>query len=365
MQDKDAKKIIDRYNNGTATEEEKALVEAWYATTIESNSDVSEERLAALKNEIYNTLPIHEKNTVRLWPRIAAAASVLLLLGTGGYFIFSRHKMPIDNGENIAPYSASAILKTGGKVILLDHTSEGKIGQTKVSKASGEQLIYDQASEPLTAVYDTVQIPAGGRPYTVKLSDGTKITLNAATTLRYPQSFSKSRNENIELITGEIYAEVVHHKEAPLTIITPGQVITDIGTQFNIAAYPDESETRTTLVEGAVKVSAAGKEITLSPGKQTVLSRKDLTMLTADINQVTAWKAGLFRFNGEHIEDIMRQLSRWYDIEVNYDGEATKEIFYGRVSRKMNIDEVLRILERSGKVQFKVEGRRVTVLSKS
>jgi transmembrane sensor len=370
MEENYAKALLAKYAAGECTVEEMAIVESWYlqqqhgdVQDLEANertSDMDEIR-KSLQKEIQND----KLKVRRLWPRITAAASIAIIFGVGTYFLVNRRNETTVIANDIAPYSAAAILKSGGKVILLDKTANGKIAKTLVTKSSGEQLTYERESKTFTAVYDTIQIPAGGRPYTVKLTDGSKITLNAATTLRYPEAFSKNRSEDVELINGEIYAEVVHNANAPLRIKAPGQVITDIGTEFNIAAYADEPDSRTTLVEGGIKVTAAGIEKTLLPGSQAIITTHSLNNTFVNLLQVTAWKNGLFRFNGEHIDAVMRQLSRWYNIDVKYEGKVTDEVFYGRVARKRNISEVLRILERSNKVYFKVEGRRVTVLSKS
>jgi ferric-dicitrate binding protein FerR (iron transport regulator) len=185
--------------------------------------------------------------------------------------------------------------------------------------------------------------------------------LNAATILRYPEVFSKNKRDQVELISGEIYAEIIHNSNAPLTIKAPGQLIEDIGTEFDINAFPDENEKHTTLVEGAIKVN----NTKLKPREQTILANGSLSVTPANLEQTTAWKKGDFYFKGEHIDVIMRQLARWYNIEVVYEGKMTNEVFYTQISRKKNISAVLKVLEQSNKVKFKVEGRRVTVLSKS
>ncbi len=368
MQAQELKDLLARIHNGTATDAEKALLENWYLQyqerhPAEYSLDERLEDAAAIWAKLQPAIPPTKQS--RLWPRIAVAATVSIVVGASTWLLLDRKNKTNQSGSDVAPFTAVAILKSGGKTILLDNTADGKIAQTNVTKSQGELLAYEASNDTYTTVYDTIQVPSGGRPYTVKLTDGTKITLNAATTLRYPQTFSKNRKEEIELISGEIYAEVVHNAAAPLQIKAPGQIITDIGTTFNIAAYPDDPNARTTLIEGAVRVSAGNEETTLSPGTQAILSGNSLTASSANLNQVTAWKDGLFRFNGESIDAIMRQLSRWYNIDVKYEGTITNEVFYGRVARTRNISEVLRILERSNKVYFRIEGRKVTVLSKS
>lgn len=367
---KEFQKLVDKYLNGTASQEELGALDRYYLLfrdEPEITGSFDQEQLAALEARMENKLfhRIQEPVKVtRLWPRIAAAASILIVLGAGTYMMLNRNpKLVVAN--DVAPFTAMAILKSGGKTIILDSAANGKIAQTNVTKSVGEQLSYEGRSDEYIPAYDTIEIPKGGRPYTVKLSDGSKITLNAATILRYPETFSKNRKEEIELIGGEIYAEVVHNTAAPLQIKAPGQLITDVGTEFNIAAYADEPDSRTTLVEGAVKVRSGSKEKLLSPGRQAIRTADNLRDTAANIVQTTAWKNGLFRFNGEHIDVIMRQLSRWYNIEVKYEGKMPDEVFYARVTRKRNISEVLTMLEKTNKVHFKIEGRRVTVSRKS
>jgi len=369
-------KLVDKYLDGAATPEEQAVLDHYYLLFRDEpgySESLNEKQLAILEARMERHLfdRIKQSDKIKpLWPRIAAAASVLLVMGIGAHYLSKQKDQPqITVTHDVAPGTAVAILKTGGRTIQLDHTANGLIAQqnqTSITKTAGEKLAYTTGTnEASTPVYDTIMVPAGGRPYQVVLSDGSKITLNTATTLRYPQTFSKNRKEEIELISGEIYAEVVHKNAAPLKIKTTGQMITDIGTSFNISAYADEPDARTTLIEGAVKINALGKEILLSPGRQAIYTAHHLKDTAADIIQTTAWKNGLFRFNGERVDVIMRQLSRWYNIEVKYDGKITNEVFYARLTRNRNISEVLKMLERTKKVQFKVEGRRVTVSSKS
>lgn len=365
MDDKKYKELlVKRFTDRTVTDEE---LEVFIKLINEGKLDTQlleamNKDMGITKADEINFLP--PVKTYKLWPRLAGAAAIMFLLGIGVFYTLNRQKHKIIT-EDILPYTGMAILKSGGRTILLDSIKSGKIFQTNITKSHGEQLVYDKFFEPAGVIYDTIQIPKGGRPYTVTLSDGSKVILNAATTLRYPQRFSKNRHEQVELISGEIYVEVVHNAEAPLQVKTSGQVITDIGTIFNIAAYADEHDTRTTLVEGLAKINAAGKEKILSPGKQAIFTGSNLTVETANVSQATAWKDGLFRFNGERIEVVMRQLARWYNIEVDYEGKITDEVFYARVNRKRGINEVLNILERSQKVKFKVEGRRVTIWTKS
>jgi ferric-dicitrate binding protein FerR (iron transport regulator) len=363
MQENDAQRLLEKFRAGECTEQEKIRLRNWFHTiNAELPSGLNAEELENIGTNIWQDLNLRTKPVPvrRLWRRIAAAASVIAILGAGTYLLTNNPSKPKPTANDISPYSAMAILKTGGKTIILDQAKNGRIAETQVIKSKGEQLAYANTNEETKAIYDTIQIPEGGRPYTVKLSDGSKVTLNTATSLRYPQHFSAKRNEEVELISGEIYAEVVHQENAPIKFIAPKQQIEDIGTSFNINAYPDETESRTTLVEGAINVNNRK----LKPGQQAVITGNTLDIIKVDVDAVTAWKDGDFSFNGEHIEVIMRQLARWYNIEVVYEGKKTEEVFYGRITRKKNISEVLKVLERTQKIHFKIDGRRVTVLNK-
>lgn len=366
--------LLDRYQRGECTPREKARVEQWFeahrmAETHfdQMSADEQENWTSALFADIQQANQPKVKTIYRKLYPYTAAASVILLIGSG--LLFLKSKPPQKQAGDVAPYTAKAILKTGhGKMVLLDSAAQGFIaqqGNITVSKTAEGQISYSSTNKEADMIYDTIQVPAGGRPYQVKLSDGSKFLLNAATSIRYPESFSASRRGMVELISGEIYAEVVHNAKAPLQIKAPGQLITDIGTEFNISAYPDEEDTRTTLVEGAVKVGTPSVDKLLKPGEQAILKGNNLTVNSANIEQATAWKNGYFRFSGDPIDVIMRQLARWYNIEVIYEGKKTNEVFYGKITRKKNISEVLKMLEKTQKIHFKIEGRRVTVWSKS
>jgi transmembrane sensor len=164
-------------------------------------------------------------------------------------------------------------------------------------------------------------------------------------------------------ITGEAYFEVSHDANRPFRVISNGQTVEVLGTHFNVNTYTDEPNTRTTLLEGSVKVSAANGASVIKPGQQAVLSDAGLAVNAANTEETVAWKNGYFRFNGENIQSIMRKLSRWYDIDVAFDGPVSDDEFSGTISRSKNISEVLKALQYSKTVHFKIEGRRVTVLN--
>jgi len=383
------RQLLDKYANRQASPEE---LEELFALIKDSGNDKTLLRL--LVNALEDTNPItsdenlwdkqfdqlldeakrretdEEKPGRHIgWRRLAIAASILLMVSAGGYFILHRQsaQQSIDLvKQDIAPFSEKAILKTGhGKRIILDSTKTGLLaqnGNTHINKTAGEQIdySYDKGSSATDqAIFDTLQVPAGGKPYHLKLADGSAIIVNVASMLRYPENFRSSASE-VELVAGEAYFSIVHNVKAPLIVKAKGQTIEDLGTEFNVNTYDDEPDRRTTLIEGAVKVNKRA----LVPGQQAIMIGNTLTIAKADVEQTTAWKNGYFRFNGEQIQTVMRELARWYNIEVKYEGKISKEGYYVKISRSKNISEVLKVLERTNSVHFKIEGRRVTVLSK-
>jgi transmembrane sensor len=299
-----------------------------------------------------------------LWPRIAAAASILLCLSVGAYFLLHKKPaVPLTNND-VAPFSKQAILKTGhGKTLVLDSNAKGTLAQyanTHIQKTGSEQIAYTNTSQKTEqVVYDTLQVPAGGKPYHLKFTDGTSIIVNVASALRFPENFEGNKRE-AELISGEAYFTIIHNSKSPFTLKAKGQLIEDIGTEFNVNTYSDEPESRTTLVAGAIKVNAKA----LVPGQQAIITEGSMVLAKANIMQAVAWKDGYFRFNGEHIQAVMRELARWYNIEVVYQGKQTDAGFFVRITRSRNISEVLKVLERTNSVHFKIEGRRVIVYGK-
>jgi len=371
MNAEEAKQLLGKYLSGLCTAEEEIQLRSWYQQyeqkeLPELSARESGEQLDRIWQNVLNRTaePAVVNRTVRLWPLIAAAASVLLFLSIGGYWLLHQTPKVRLAGNDVAPFSRQAVLKTGhGKTLVLDSNAKGTLAQyanTHIQKTGSEQIAYTNSSETAEKViFDTLQVPAGARPYDLQLADGSTVIVNVASALRFPENF-RSNNNEVELISGEAYFTIIHNTRSPLLIKARNQTIEDIGTEFNVNAYADESDSRTTLVAGAIKVNAK----TLRPGQQAIVADGGLTIAAADVEQTTSWKNGYFRFNGEDIQTVMRELARWYNIEVKYEGQPSKEGYYVKISRSRNISEVLKVLERTNSVHFKIEGRRITVLSR-
>jgi transmembrane sensor len=270
--------------------------------------------------------------------------------------------------RDIAPGISTATLTlSNGQKINLNNTANGQIASqsgTRILKTANGQITY-QASNPNKAIYDTVSnmisVPRGGQ-WQVDLPDGSKVWLNSASTLTYPVTFAHQKNRIVKL-SGEGYFEVAKDKMHPFLVKTSQQEVQVYGTHFNINSYPDESFVNTTLAEGSVKVSMTGGHPRfLVPGQQAILKGRILTVSEANVEETLAWKNGYFRFNDENIRSIMRKLSRWYNVDVQYGPDITNDGLNGKISRFKNISQVLRALEATKSVHFKVEGRRVTVM---
>ncbi|SDE40244.1 FecR family protein [Mucilaginibacter pineti] len=369
--------LTEKISDGTATDEEIRLYNAYY-NSFQKTSGAWVEELLGNQEEIDTELSAHIRAAVRqphsirkvIWPRIVAAASIILCLSIGGYFLLrkpSAQQTVRVSKNDIAPGGNKAILTlAGGQKIVLTGAKNGLLanqGNTRINKTADGQLVYDASkSESGTTIYNTMTTPRGGQ-YHLTLADGTNVWLNAASSIKYPTAFNG--DERLVEITGEAYFEVAHNAAKPFKVSSGGQTVEVLGTHFNINAYADEPAIRTTLLEGSVKLTINKQKAILKPGQQAFISggNNDLIKIKAvDVNEVMAWKNGYFIFNDENIESIMRKISRWYDIDVTYQGDMTGKEFVGSVSRFKNASEVLRKLEATGIIHFKMDGRRLQVM---
>lgn len=240
---------------------------------------------------------------------------------------------------------------------------------SKISKVGSGHVVYASSASPVKEVgHNIISTPKGGT-YMITLSDGTKVWLNAASSLKFPASFN-SGARHVELV-GEGYFEVAKQHMSkgkpqfrPFYVSSKGQTVEVLGTHFNVKSYPEEPVATTTLLEGSVRVSESSGYLfkTLKPGQQSRVNR-EISIKDVDAEAAIAWKNGIFNFANENIEDIMRNISRWYDVEVIYESGITSERFVGSISRYKNVSDVLEMLELTGAVHFKVEGRRITVMN--
>jgi ferric-dicitrate binding protein FerR (iron transport regulator) len=232
--------------------------------------------------------------------------------------------------------------------------------QAKINKTGDGKIVYqeDQTKESLVE-YNTITTPRGGK-YELTLADGTTVTLDAASSIRYPVAFT-GRERRVE-ITGQVYFEVAHNQSKPFRVQASDQTVEVLGTHFNINAYPDEADLRTTLLEGSVRITKAQASAILKPGEQAITSDQStlIRVRDADTEAAVAWKEGHFHFSHADIPTVMRQLARWYDVEVAYVGSIPKRSFSGNINRNTKASVALEILSVSN-VHFKIEGKKIIV----
>lgn len=377
MRAADYEKLLDQYKAGNCTEEEIAFIESWYLVYQEGtlHEDLSLADREADLDEVRNALALEypKPRQVRLWPKLVAAAAILIVFGAGLYFYLDKNNPAVPVYANDIPSkgknTATLTLANGEKIEL----SEARIGKLadqagiQISKTKDGQLIYEvkeEANAPANK-WNTLST-AKGETYMVRLPDGTKVWLNNASALKYPATFSNLNKRSVEL-NGEAYFEVAKDQRHPFVVKTAEQEVEVLGTHFNINSYTDENSTRTTLLEGAVKVSLVNAILSkvIKPGEEVLNIQQQLQVRPANIKDALAWRSGYFRFNNETLESIMRQVSRWYDVEVVYEGnqkELASLTFWGIVSKEKNVSEVLKMIERAEKVKFKINGRTITVM---
>lgn len=301
--------------------------------------------------------------------RITAAACVILLLAVGAFVWFkhpaektvARTKSGNKLYKNdVSPGGNKAVLTLAdGSTINLNDTPNGTLaqqGDVKVIKANGS-VHYNASSAADNFLYNTVSTPKGGK-YRVELADGTVVWLNAASSLYFPTAFS-GRERRVE-ITGEAYFEVAQNKALPFIVGVNGAEVRVLGTHFNIMAYREESSLKTTLLEGSVKFVTGESANILEPGQQLQLLESGQARVekAVDLEEVMAWKNGIFHFGGTDIGTVMRQLARWYDVDVIYSPKIDDR-FYAEIPRNTKLSDVLTALQLTGKVHFEIDGRKI------
>lgn len=377
MANQQAETLYKKYLAGNCTQEERALVEQWYLNEADkrrndhlniNDEDIKASMWAELEQQ---TTPGSARSSVRNWYPYAAAI-VLLLFGLGLFYKYEPVavvKTPqtlndIKPGRN----TATLTLSNGEKIILSD-AANGELARQAgvvIHKSADGHLIYDlqpAAAEMTSGSAESKNIltTARGEEYQLILPDGSKVWLNSASSLRFPAEF-KGTERNVEL-TGEAYFEIAKVKKKPFIVKIRQVKVEVLGTHFNVMSYQDEGEIKTTLLEGAVKIASGNTDNVLKPGEQAIVDPSNKIQIRhADTEQAVAWKDGYFKFNKQDIRYIMRQLARWYDIDVVYEGEIPADLFVGKIRRRENITEVLKIFELS-QIKYQIKGRKIIIKS--
>ncbi|HTJ14171.1 MAG TPA: FecR domain-containing protein [Dinghuibacter sp.] len=369
-----------------AAELQTLMEEAWRnqrpATPVfapEQSSTLLNNVLAAGREEasVADTPRVGVPRVRWLW-RAAAAAIAIGIIGGGAWWMQQRHqatpviaRVPPSPVKDVAPGYNRAILILGdGSAVSLDSVRQGKLaqqGQTTVNQIAGGKIAYDaagrgeagkgDAGKADAVVYNMVKTPRGGQ-YQVTLSDGSKVWLNAASSLRFPTAFTGG--DRTVALTGEAYFEIAQKQNQPFKVEVGNTIVDVLGTHFDVMAYPEESYQQTTLLEGAVKVSDDAQSVLLKPGEGARISQGQIQTIDADVDQAIAWKNGLFQFDGTPVEEVMHQICRWYDVDVKY-GAPIQRHFSGQIERSASLTQVLKMLDMAGKARFSLEGRTVVV----
>lgn len=387
MKAEQAKELLKRYRKGHCSAEENKAIESWIEQELSAFSWDKQELEKIRFGEMLKARIDAEKGrkdrSTWSWMRIAAAAVLLFCLGIGFYFYRSGLKKGLGERQlyaqqDVKPGGNKATLTLGnGQTINLSDAGSGEIAEQsgmKITKTRDGQLIYDlsgidQGNQTTKsnkmAMYNTIATPKGGQ-YQVRLPDGSKVWLNAASSLKYLANFSAWNERRVEL-SGEAYFEVAKDKTHPFIVKTEHQEVKVLGTHFNINSYKDEPVTKTTLLEGSVRVAALDghkrADVVLRPGEAAVLNSSSIQVLTQDAEDAMAWKEGYFMFNNESLESVMRKISRWYNVEVEFtDDSAKSHTFYGRMSRFSKVSQILKNLEMTKEVKFEIKDNKIYVL---
>ncbi len=383
MEEKQLLEFLEKFSRNQHTDQEHETFIKWIRTLPAEALEDTLAKYEALNTGIYaappellaakienklDSLSPHVEKKVSMWPKLIRLAAACLILASVGLFFYQKSGIKSQNHQITSAIIAGgnkAILQLAdGRKIVLDSAKMGMLTSqsgTDVVKTDEGQISFIASNENQVTsdTYNFISIPRGGQ-YAVVLPDGTKVWLNSASSLKFPAVFA--RNERLVEVTGEAYFEVAKDRTKPFRVKTATQSLEVLGTHFNINAYNDEPVVATTLMEGSVKLSAlaTGKTQLLKPGQQAKFD-DDFVVNDIDASIAIDWKNGNFRFAKENIATIMRKIARWYDVDVVYQGKITDEGFVGTVPRANNIEEVLNALKLTGLVNYKIEGKQVTI----
>jgi transmembrane sensor len=302
------------------------------------------------------------------WRQIAVAASVLLVISLGSYFLFFNK--PAKHGDIVktvipkdveAPKGTKAMITLAdGRMITLDSVASGTLaaqGNVQVVKNESGEIVYTGNNREV--VYNTLVNPRGSEVVSLTLNDGTKVWLNSESSLKYPIAFA-GPERRVE-VTGEAYFEVAKDVTKKFVVTGNGVTAEVLGTHFNVNTFADESSIDVTLLEGSVRVSKGSANGLLKPGQQAQVGSDIKVVSNADLEKVMAWKNGLFQFDDANIKSIMKQVERWYDVEAVYEVNTKELTFSGVVGRKENISQLLKVMELTGLVKFEIDGKKIVV----
>lgn len=377
------REIFNRYTSKMASEEEKnelwdyindpvfaneidELIGEDYARPHQERGLSNQQKSAILQNVFKRKTQVRPTRA-SLWPRLIAAASILIIIGIGLYFYHADQKneqetaylQDVPAGKN----KATLTLANGQKISIND-ADTGNIARqsgTQISKTADGQIIYKNLTHKSDQIEYNTLTTTRGEQTRLRLPDGSVVYLNAASSLKYPTSFANLKNRLVEL-SGEGYFEISKDKKHPFIVKSAKQEVEVLGTHFNINAYSDEAAVKTTLLEGSIRLAAINHSEILKPNEQAMLSNNRIAVNQIDPEETIAWKNNEFLFRNDDFKANMRKIARWYDVEVIYETNAPENFrFGGFLSRSRNLSVVLRLMEKTGAVHFRIDGRKVYV----
>ncbi|SHL99265.1 FecR family protein [Mucilaginibacter sp. OK098] len=350
------------------------ILENQFTNNLNQSPSITSERSVKILAEIHQKIRLPEtpSNIFQLWmKRVAVAACFIGVISVGILYLTRKnsnnlaanHHKPktFTNDVNAGGQKATLTLANGAR-ILLDDAKNGTLssqGNTRVIKTNGKLAYNADKNDLIGNVYNTVSTPRGGH-YQVVLPDGSQVWLNAASSIRFPTAFTGK--ERIVEITGEAYFEVAKNKTLPFVVKVNNSEVRVFGTHFNVMAYTDEAAIKTTLLEGSVQFSNGLASCMLKPGEQSQLNKSGQVKVISgvDVDNAIAWKNNMFNFENTDIEVVMRQLSRWYDVDVVYN-KKVNDRFFAEIPTTSKLSEVLKALELTGKVNFDIQGRKIII----
>ncbi len=323
-----------------------------------------------IADEIFNRIdiPVIQKASVRLWPRVIAAAVAIMIIGASIFYYNARDttkdQLSFSHSNDVAPGKVGATLTlANGKKIRLSDAVSGEIARESgitISKTADGQVTYEIKSDTTEPNKINTLSTAKGETYILTLPDQSKVYLNAASSLTYTVGLMERGVRKVRL-SGEAYFEIAKDKAHPFVVESRGQEVEVLGTHFNVNAYSDEPAILTTLIEGSVKVTSGQNQQVLKPGLQTINNGNTIEVAKANLETITDWKDGDFNLDGLELKAAMRKIGRWYDVEVIYNAVPDNIMSGGWISRDTKLSTILEGIERSKQVHFKLEGRKLYV----
>jgi transmembrane sensor len=370
--------LLDRYLQGQTTPEEEEKLNLWYHQEVGlsdwSPEKNTEEIAGLLKQRIDAGIDQEEMPKRKNWLRYISAAAAILIVSSISFYFFIINTpsglttVQLSQTADISPGSNKAVLTLAdGTKISLTDVENGELATQSgilITKNTSGQLVYtikETATDNVnsTVPYNTISTPKGGQ-YQINLPDGTRVWLNSSSSLKFPVNFTTLKERKVDLV-GEAYFEVKSDKKKPFRVKSEQQTVEVFGTHFNVMAYPNEKILETTLLEGKVSVKTESIEKFIIPGEQSQLRNGSIkVMKLADPEAIVAWKNNLFQFENTDIDKVLRQIERWYDVEVNYVGARPDVYFTGVIPRDVKVSRILMALEQACGVKFEIEGRTIT-----